>query len=340
MNGIHRWLLCAGVLAVTACAGTTERGRGPDWVSGAAEAYSVSSYLLGRGSADTLDRAEDRARADIAKIFEVRIRGATREEQTFKEASGPDGRQAKASLEITRSLELRTDSVVSGIEIAETWHDRRNDTYHALAVLRRAPAANRLRADLSRLDDATRGAIGRARAMEDPLAAITEANRAVQLQIERGAVQRMLRVLDPTGKGEPSPWELESLRADRDALIARVRVRPETRGETAPELEEVLAGAVGEAGFTVVTDNPDFVLTGSLSLIPLDRIDEWYWIRGFLDVTLRERSGPVRGEHRWNIKASARDPRTARKRAFDQVASTLDRELLTTLIDLIPQTTP
>lgn len=326
--------------ALTACAGTTERTRGPDWVSGAAEGYSVSNYLLGRGSADTLDRAADRARADIAKIFEVRIHGRTRDEQTFKEGGGSSGNFKEMSLEITRSLELRTDGVISGIVIAETWHDSRSDTYHALAVLRRAPAANRLRADLQRLDSATRAVIGQARAAQNPLAAIAAGNRAVQIQVERAGVQRMLRVLDPTGRGEPSPWELESLRQDRDELIARVRIRPEAQSNSAPELDEILAGAVGEAGFTVVAEDPDFVLTGNVSLIPLDGIDGWHWMRGFLDVSLRAGDGPVRGEHRWNIKASARDPRTARKRALDQIAATLDRELLNTLIDFTSQAAP
>ena len=59
--------------SLLACSGTTTKSSGePDWVSGNSSKYSNQQYLLGRGQADDVATAEDRARADLAKIFVVK----------------------------------------------------------------------------------------------------------------------------------------------------------------------------------------------------------------------------------------------------------------------------
>lgn len=329
--------ISACLALLTACGSAPPREEGPpDWVSGAAAGYPAGSYLLGRGAAADLNDAMDRARADLAQGLEVEIRMESSDVQTFALESDVSRREQtdeRMKLEVTRRIASRTDQIIRGVQIAETWRDATAATNHALAVLPRASAMLALRADIDTLDRATMVEIERARAAADPLAAIAAADRAVQHQVERAAVQQMLQVVDPSGHGIPSRWSVAQLRADRQGLITRLRIRPHTAGDETQAVAVALGGALGEAGFTVVENGPaDYTLAAVLALTDLGMRDGWYWVTGRLEVVLGDQAGQARGSHRWDIKASGQDARLAHQRALDEVETTLDHELLATVI--------
>lgn len=327
--------VCFAVLA--ACATTPPApAPTPDWVSGAATRYPAAEYLLGRGAADNLNDAIERARADLAKGLEVEIKVETSDVQTFAldaNARAPDATDERMTLDVTRNIASRTDQIVRGVQIAETWRDPASATDHALAVLPRASAMQALQTDIQGLDNATADEIQRARNATDPFAAIAAADRAMRNQVERNAVQRMLQVVDPSGHGLPARWSVAQLRNDRSDLIARLRIRPDTAGDETQAVAVALAGALGEAGFTVVEEGTaDYTLAAVLELEDLGMREGWYWVKGSLEIVLGDRTGQVRGSHRWDIKSSGQDPQLANQRALDEVESTLNRELLATLV--------
>jgi len=330
-------LLCLAVVA--ACTTTPPASvTPPDWVSGAAARYPAASFLLGRGAADNLNDAGDRARADLAKGLVVEIQVETSDVQTFaldqpvaRTPGAPEEQHLR--LDVTRSIATRTGQILRGVQIAETWRDPATATDHALAVLPRAAAMQSLQADIRTLDDATAAEIARARGAGDPFTAIAAADRAVRNQVERAAVQRLLQVVDPVGHGLPERWTVTQLRNDRNSLITRLRIRPDAAGDETEKVAVALAGALGEAGFTVVKEGPaDYTLVAVLELTDLGLKEDWYWFTGVLEVVLGDTAGQVRGSYRWDLKSSGRDPQLAYQRAMDEVESTLDHELLPTLV--------
>src|SRR5690606_36438917 len=86
-NAMKRFAI---VLAV-GLAGCASSAVTPDWVSGAAGKYPPSRYLVGRGEAEGGEEARDRARADLAKVFEVRVAVESEDEQAFR-MDGTDDR--------------------------------------------------------------------------------------------------------------------------------------------------------------------------------------------------------------------------------------------------------
>lgn len=328
-----------GCLALMAACATTPPApvTPPDWVSGAAVRYPAASFLLGRGAADNLNDAGDRARADLAKGLEVEIQVETSDVQTFAldqpVARTPGVPEEHLRLDVTRSVATRTEQILRGVQIAETWRDPATATDHALAVLPRAAAMQSLQADIRTLDDATAAEIARARGAGDPFTAIAAADRAVRNQVERAAVQRLLQAVDPTGHGLPERWTVAQLRNDRNSLITRLRIRPDAAGDETEKVAVALAGALGEAGFTVVEEGPaDYTLVAVLELTDLGLREDWYWFTGSLEIVLGDAGGQVHGSHRWDLKSSGQDPQLAFQRAMDDVESTLDRELLSTLL--------
>ena len=324
------------VLLLGACATTKENGkRAPDWVNGVSSRYPAAQYLIGRGAAANLDDAKDRARADLAKIFEVGISAESSDIQTFERVSaGNNGAsESKGQLQISRNIQTRTDRVIRGVEIADLWKDPQSGTQYALAVLRRLQAAQTLRDDIDRLDEATRIYVDKTNAEKDPLKRIAAASRAVEAQIERANAQRTLQVIDVTGRGVPPPWPLAQLRSERETLIQDLTLATRGAGPDGDTIHDILDGAVSAAGFTLKSPGQaKFTLTAALDIGDIEQREGWYWKKGTLEISLSDSDNKVRGTRRWNIKSSALSRNDAQRRALDQVDKILKGDLRAVLI--------
>lgn len=321
-----RWsvALVAAVL-VFGCAPRVEDGVGaaPDWVAGNPAEYPRADYLIGRGQGPTAVRARDRARADLAKIFEVAIEEVTRDVQAFQRLRD-EGKSAEfGELAVERRLWTRTDRVLEGVEIAEQWRDPDGEVVHALAVMPRARAVRQLRAEIRTLDDATQRAIQRARGEGDLLARIDAASRAVAAQQQRAALQRQLRAVDPSGRGVAVRWALDRLVADRDRLRAQLRVRVQPQGADRERLARIARTTLGDAGLRVVDDG-EHTLRVVLDTNRLGPRDGWYWQIGTLSVELVDPEGVTRGGWRWPVKVAASEPALLERRLYQTVAERVE----------------
>lgn len=323
-------LLLATVLALAGCAaGPAEGPAGPPrWVDGTPEDYPARSHLVGRGEAAVREVAADRARAELAKTFRVRIESSLRDEQRFTRTQDGDGDTRESSLAIERMVRTETDNVLAGVRIAEVWRDAGSGRFHVLAVLERQRAALDLRRRIIELDAATAARIAEARGAPDPLAAFGHATRALELQRERTGLQHNLQVLDLTGRGVTPAHSLARLDADRRALAAKVVIRV-----VAPEaaLAEQVAAAVGRTGFRT-EGTAGYRLDARLDVVDLGERERWHWVAGTLEVVLRAADGRVLGRHEWRLRQAATAPELARQRLRADVSATLERELEARLI--------
>jgi len=332
---MKRWLpavLLGASLLAAGCA-SFRNGGTPDWVTGKSARYPDSRYLIGRGQAADAETARNRARADLAQIFETSVKVETSDVTRFS-SSGGEGGRGQAESQISRNIVTRTDQIVQGIQIAELWQDPKTGANHALAILPRQQAANGLRQEIERLDATTRSYVEQARNTQDLLLRTAAADRALESQAARDAIQKMLRVVDLTGRGVEPEFNSGKLAADLDALLKRVRVRPQALSGEDPELEAMLSGGLSAAGFApAAASEATYVLMGSLRLDDMGLLEGWYWTRGLLEVRLTDvASGKVRGTRRWEVKGSARDKATARRRARDEADAILKRQLRATIL--------
>lgn len=320
------------LLVLSACAGTG--AQQPDWINGNSSDYPAAKYLIGEGQAEYQATARDRARADLAKVFEVSISEQSKDTVSYTSGNTGDARSAQLESSTSRNISTRTSQIISGIQIADTWRDSGTRQFHALAVLDRMKASNSLRQDISRLDDMTARAIRDTQQNPDLLSKIGQYSRAVQSQLERQAYQKHLKVVDYTGMGISSSYSIATLTSDRDALLKRVRVQTSVETDPLGGLETMLKNAASSAGFTHETaGKPDYLLTARLMLNESKDAQGWYWQRGTLEVDLARLPGKqARGSKRWNIKTSAQDKATAKARARNKIASILKQKLRRAII--------
>ncbi|MBI3479409.1 MAG: LPP20 family lipoprotein [Nitrosomonadales bacterium] len=305
----------------------------PDWIAGDSAGYSSAQYLLGRGQAVTQEEAKDRARADVAKIFQVAVVASSDDVQKFKTGtSGPGEYEGQAS----RSISTHTEQIVRGIQIAELWQDPTSKNFHVLAILPRLQTAASLRQQIGQLDEATGNYVEQSRKNSDLFLKIAAANQAVESEQERESLQKSLQIVDATGRAPDSPWHGAKLKSDLDELLKRVKIASQVSVDSTPGLAEIASGALAHAGFMIATDqNPDFVLQTRMELADLGLKEGWYWQRGVLEITLTETTtNRVRGTRRWTIKSNAPDKDSSFKRALTQADTLLKQELRTAIIDM------
>ncbi len=181
-------LTLLGLLLLSACA---QPPANPDWIAGEPGSYSDSRYLIGRGQAESVGVARDRARADLAKIFAVQIREQSSDQLLWQQ--GGEGLQGLQT-SISRDISVQTDQLIEGVKIAETWQAETGGDYHVLAVLDRLQAGNRLRERINQLDDETAENIAHARNEDTLPEQIAAARAALAAQVERQYVQKMLTI--------------------------------------------------------------------------------------------------------------------------------------------------
>ncbi|HET9679282.1 MAG TPA: LPP20 family lipoprotein [Gammaproteobacteria bacterium] len=321
-------ILCTLCL-LAACASTPQQ---PDWVLGTSNAYPAQGWLTGHGSADTRAEAENRARAEIAKVFAVRIQAQSHDEQRYIAVDG----EAQSQQAITRQINTSTDEILHGAQIAETWQNPRTGVWHALAVLSRARASQGLRQKIASLDAATRGFLQN-RAPETGDAAIFRQlallDKAITLQKARAGLNQRLQAVDATGRGVPVTWSVGELQAQQQALLGKLVIAPQGAGEHADSLRAMLGAALSRAGLQVAP-TASYQMLARLNYNTLPQQGEWHWVRGVLQVEVTDQQGISYGVRRWEIKQSATDAATAERRFVSEVAKILDEQAAATLIDL------
>jgi hypothetical protein len=326
--------LCSAILIASSLS-VTQLAFGvsatPSWVQGESAEYPESQYLVGRGVGATEEEAQNRARGDLATIFEVRVE--VRTENTTSVAQS--GKSEQVNKFASQQVSAKTDKVISGINIAKIWRDPVTKDFHALAVLSRAQAATSLREELAKIDGEVQQQMDAANAAEDPLLKIGVLSRALDVSVKRDGFQASLKVVNPSGRGVDAPIPQATVQAKIDDALKHILIVPEVEEDAgAKEFSSILKGGLAAAGFLATrAGDAQFALVGKLTLNDLGRRANWNWMRATVEVSLVEKAtGRVRGSQTWPVKASAQDAQTARTRALIEVEKLFKQELRSAII--------
>lgn len=330
---ISRPLFIISVALISACAGTPERAERPAWIDGQSERYAHQLYLTGQGSGDSLDDAKDRARADLAKQFEVAVQERSQQQQAYRKQQ--QGEESVASLDqrVTRQLITQTTRTVQGIEIAATWHDETTHTYHALALLSRNKARQQFEQQITALDQQINLRLIQAESEDDALRKTGLLQQAIDTHRQRSSVQSALQIVDPSGRGLPPAVSLAELLRTRDSLIKRIKLLPQTEGPLAFLIQPILSGNIANAGFQLGNGgHADYTLLANTRLEAPLRERDWIWLRGSLELTLRDAEQRDVGVRRWSLKVASITVEKAEDRLLNDIDWILKNDLRATVL--------
>jgi hypothetical protein len=316
------------VFALTACGGA----RVPDWTGGKSDRYPESLYLLGHGVDVVRGRAEDRARAEIAKIFEVRIR-LTESSSEFHHLSKAGKLVAEEyGQAVEAELTATTDKILQGVRIAELWKDERSGGFHALAVLDRLQTTRALRGDLDDLDRLLMKRMSQAEAAPSPARAFGSYLQAGKFLEKRRGNAADLRVADPAGWVAESPVSAAELATRLDRAVAAIRLGIDLEGDA----QEIVRGAMTRAlagrglPLTLVAE-PNLLIKGTVVLESYRTGDPLFWTVAAGQVVIVDDNGTVLDTVRVSVREGSRVEGRAEMLAREKLGERLAAQLVSFL---------
>jgi len=305
----------------------------PDWVEGDAGFYPNEKYMTATGSASNAELAKNRALGNLSKIFETHIKesSTTRSDTNVSVNNGSESFTKKHHL--AQQIQVRTDKIINGARIAETWKDSSLFTYHSLAVLDRVQAGNNIKSEMSRIDSETQVMLNRSKTNGDVLFSLSALDKAVALQFERQTLQKTLKVIDTRGKGSPAKWNLAELKSKLENKLQKLEIGTAVDSDPIGKLNQSLKSAMGNAGFPAGNGSSSFTLVANLDVQDLGFRQGWYWLRGKLSVKMVEADGRIRGRKQWSLKVSALQHNDAESRLMSQVSKKLNAELKPAILE-------
>jgi len=294
-------------LALTACSSNQ-----PDWLDKPAQQYPPERYLSAVGEADDRDRADSRALANLAKIFEVAIDDRSLDFSRSLVSSDQSGSTVSNTQQAQRQVTTEARQVLEGARVVENWRSEDGRNY-ALAVLEKAPAERRFRDSLRNADRQIGDRVNYAsQSAPNAVAALAALEQARKIEVTRNNLNRNLSVV--SGKGIKAPYDQASLEELLRNALATLHFRAEA---DSPQLQQSLESAIVTLGVTL-DNNAPYRLIASMDTTPAKLQQGWYWLRGSTELSLIYQ-GKALAKKRWPLKVSATDEAMVEQRAKDKL---------------------
>lgn len=267
--------LSAGAVLLIAPAGFAEPK--PDWTDGSSMEYPNEKYLVGMSSADDLDTAKDRARGEVSKIFrsQLTVKTAVSEAEASRTAAGKT--ETVSAKSVAESVQNLSQTVLEGLQVVETWHDKANRQYWALAVLERAKTARAYSEKIGEADRLIEQYKAELDGSKEKLEKAKAAMKLLSLFKSRKELNAMLRVADAAGRTIPPKVEEAPIRSAAVKAVAALDVVVDLNGDYAKQIEAGIVSGLGSFGIHATldpgTDGADIYVLGDLTLAPMATTD-------------------------------------------------------------------
>lgn len=190
----------ASVMLLSACAGKKLPLQEQRNTQSPAAHYDESQYLLGQGSGSSPEVAADRARAEIAKVFEVEVRAVSNSQLTVNSQQQAGNQSEAISRRFNDDVTARTRQSLQGIEIVSNQQDKASRNWYAMAVLDKRVAAQILRQQLADLAEQQRFHLKQAQSTSMGLQPLQDIYQAYEIQKQYDKQARQLRVVQPAAQ--------------------------------------------------------------------------------------------------------------------------------------------
>jgi hypothetical protein len=295
-------------LVLTACS-----SRQPDWVDKPTGQYPQQRYLSAVGEADNRGAADDRALANLAKIFEVAISDRSLDFAEARVSADLSGSTVSNVQTAARHVTTEARQILEGAQLVESWQDEDGKTY-SLAVLEKAPATRRFREAVLGADRQIADRVNYAsQQAPNPVVALAALEQARKIETARSNLNRNLAVV--SGNGIKAPHDQASLEKMLRNALATLHFDAEA---DSPELQQNLESAIGTLGITLDSEAP-YRLFASLDTEPVQLQQGWYWLRGSTQLSLNYQ-GETLAKKRWPLKVSAVDKGMVGQRTKDKLS--------------------
>ena len=313
----------------------TRKGKRPDWVDGESSEYPPSFYMTGVGYAPDRQTAENKARAEISKIFYSEIDASNRAYEEYLQTTYKGKAKTRESISIEDITKVSTQKVLSGVSIAQVYQQRRPEKlFYALAILDRAQSKRILRQKIDQLDKDINKLLSDSRLEKDKLIQIKYLNTCIEKHIIRQAYNAELRIVNRSGEGIPPSISFTDIKKQlTDILLRDFLIALSVKGSRSADIKEALVEALNQKGFSV-SDNfasASVVVRGNINIRPFEQgSSEWKFVRwkAYFDL-VDQQGGAVFG----SIKKTGKEGHLNLSQAEERAVRKIRKILATDIAD-------
>lgn len=304
----------------------------PAWTLNPGDSYPPAAYLTGVGFDRGRIGAENQARAEIAKIFQVTIHAlvssSEAQSQSRVGALAVSGYSQDARSELTAT----TDKALSGVRIAEVWAHPETGEHYALAVLDRLAAARPLRGELNDIDLAVTEQVRLAEEATSPTRQLGHYLTALKALERRRVLAADLHILEPSGWVADPPHTAGTLAARADRAASQIRIGIELSGDHGDIVKGSLVRALAEVGMKLAPEfDRNLTIRGAVDTERYATDDSWQWSVASAQIDLLEGEGTLLDTLRSTVREGSRQPDRSDTVARENLGRKLAALLIATL---------
>lgn len=316
-------------------------GKRPDWVDGRSKQFPPDRFLTAVGYGSERSLAEDKARAEIAKIFYSDIRSSNRTYQEVLENTAGGESSSTENINFEEITNVSTRKVLSGVRISQVYRESGPTLqFYALAVLDRYQTEKILERKIEELDRDIQKLYAESLKQADKLSQVQYLQLCVRNHILRQAYDTELRIINPTGRGiSPAVSFTEIKKRLSDVLLRDFFIALSVKGTRAVEIQRALVEALNRKGFSITEETPraSVLARGTIDIQPIEQgASDWKFVRwkAYFDL-VDQQGGAVFGSVQKTGKAGHLNLAQAEERAIRKMRKTLAEEISADLTQYI-----
>ncbi|MDX2440395.1 MAG: LPP20 family lipoprotein [Desulfobacterales bacterium] len=294
---------------------------------------AASFYMTGVGYAPDRQTAENKARAEISKIFYSEIDASNRAYEEYLQTTYKGKSKTRESINIEDITKISTQKVLSGVSIAQVYQQSRPEKlFYALAILDREQTKRILRQKIAQLDQDIQKLLADSQIEKDKLIQIKYLNTCIEKHIIRQAYNTELRIVTRSGEGIPPSISFTEIKKQlTDILLRDFLIALSVKGTRSSDIREALVEALNKKGFSVSDDfaNASVVVRGNVNIRPFEQgSSEWKFVRwkAYFDL-VDQQGGAVFGSIKKTGKEGHLNVSQAEERAVRKIRKILATDI-------------
>jgi len=261
----------------------------PIWVDDPGRMYPFELYISAVGTGDTPGAARNNAITGVAQVFKLDIKAQEDIIENYFETGSDKDLNLKRSSNVTKQINVTTDQNLKNVVIDKTWFSTSDARHYALAYIDRDESSEIYLKDIKKADEEVATYFNKLQWDKSGVSRMTRLAYLNEAMNRAASRDILIQQLSTLSQGEVSytptipPTELIAARNE-----ARREIRVALRLEKSEwsEFDNAVRDVLQSFGFSIVPDNPEYVVNGGLSMSKLER--EGFFIRWQIDLHMSE----------------------------------------------------
>ena len=236
----------------------------PDWVEGRSQEYPMEQFLIGRGEADSRDRAEQRAYAAVARIFHANVDSQLEDHEVYSRLSRAMTTTTERQITLDHLTYVTTKKVLEDVHVLDAWRRTDDGQYFVLAGLDRAKAAQMLVERIAEYDRVIQENVQQGRTGIGVLTRLRGLKRAERNIQRRQMVNADLQIIRTTGEGVPASYSTVKIQRElQDYIRHHIRIDVRISGDQQAQIQQAVWDGLQQEGFILLEPNQQETLLDS-----------------------------------------------------------------------------